>query len=80
MLFLNLYELFYQAHPWFKDINWDVLYEMEAAYKPEVNGELDTQNFMKYDEVAYHLLSFELFVVALRECRLKKRLNFIWIF
>ncbi|KAI3447170.1 hypothetical protein Pfo_003835 [Paulownia fortunei] len=40
-----------KAHPWFKDINWDILYEMEAAYKPEVNGELDTQNFMKYDEV-----------------------------
>ncbi|KAL3825320.1 hypothetical protein ACJIZ3_021349 [Penstemon smallii] len=40
-----------KAHPWFRDINWDKLYEMEAAYKPEVNGELDTQNFMKYDEV-----------------------------
>ncbi|KAL8498065.1 hypothetical protein ACS0TY_021410 [Phlomoides rotata] len=40
-----------KAHPWFKDINWDMLYDMEAAYKPEVNGELDTQNFMKYDEV-----------------------------
>ncbi|KAL6558625.1 hypothetical protein OROMI_018975 [Orobanche minor] len=40
-----------KAHPWFKDIKWDKLYEMEAAYKPEVNGELDTQNFMKYDEV-----------------------------
>ncbi|XP_056859597.1 uncharacterized protein LOC130508243 [Raphanus sativus] len=24
---------------------------MEAAYKPEVNDELDTQNFMKFDEV-----------------------------
>lgn len=30
---------------------WEKLYEMEAAYKPEVNGELDTQNFMKFDEV-----------------------------
>ncbi|KAK4391827.1 Serine/threonine-protein kinase CBK1 [Sesamum angolense] len=44
-----------KAHPWFKDVNWDMLYEMEAAYKPEVNGELDTQNFMKYDEVASHV-------------------------
>ncbi|KAL0337257.1 UNVERIFIED_CONTAM: Serine/threonine-protein kinase CBK1 [Sesamum calycinum] len=44
-----------KAHPWFKDVNWDMLYEMEAAYKPEVNGDLDTQNFMKYDEVASHL-------------------------
>nr|AFK39433.1 unknown [Medicago truncatula] len=24
---------------------------MEAAFKPQVNGELDTQNFMKFDEV-----------------------------
>ncbi|KAK9274780.1 hypothetical protein L1049_022032 [Liquidambar formosana] len=40
-----------KAHPWFKDIIWDKLYEMEAAFKPEVNGELDTQNFMRFDEV-----------------------------
>lgn len=40
-----------QAHPWFKDVAWDKLYDMEAAFKPEVNGELDTQNFMKFDEV-----------------------------
>ncbi|KAH9763125.1 AGC kinase family protein [Citrus sinensis] len=40
-----------KAHPWFKDIAWDKLYEMEAAYKPEVNGVLDTQNFMKFDEM-----------------------------
>ncbi|KAA8534813.1 hypothetical protein F0562_029745 [Nyssa sinensis] len=40
-----------KAHPWFKDIVWNKLYEMEAAFKPEVNGELDTQNFMKFDEV-----------------------------
>lgn len=40
-----------KAHPWFKDIVWDKLYDMDAAYKPEVNGELDTQNFMKLDEV-----------------------------
>ncbi|KAM7513007.1 hypothetical protein LguiB_011882 [Lonicera macranthoides] len=40
-----------KAHPWFKDIVWDKLYEMEAAFKPEVNGELDTQNFIKFDEV-----------------------------
>ncbi|KAM7257951.1 hypothetical protein ACFE04_013692 [Oxalis oulophora] len=39
------------AHPWFKYVAWDKLYEMEAAFKPQVNGELDTQNFMKFDEV-----------------------------
>ncbi|XP_057467959.1 uncharacterized protein LOC130757238 isoform X2 [Actinidia eriantha] len=40
-----------KGHPWFKGIVWDKLYEMEAAFKPEVNGELDTQNFLKFDEV-----------------------------
>ncbi|KAF6152332.1 hypothetical protein GIB67_005986 [Kingdonia uniflora] len=40
-----------KAHPWFKDIIWDKLYEMEAAFKPEVKGELDTQNFLKFDEL-----------------------------
>ncbi|XP_010247369.1 PREDICTED: serine/threonine-protein kinase 38-like [Nelumbo nucifera] len=40
-----------KAHPWFKDVVWDKLYEMDAAFKPEINGELDTQNFMKFDEV-----------------------------
>ncbi|GFS43418.1 AGC (cAMP-dependent, cGMP-dependent and protein kinase C) kinase family protein [Actinidia rufa] len=39
-----------KGHPWFKGIVWDKLYEMEAAFKPEVNGELDTQNFLKFDE------------------------------
>ncbi|OVA08398.1 Protein kinase domain [Macleaya cordata] len=40
-----------KAHPWFKDVVWDKLYEMEAAFKPEINGELDTQNFLKFDEL-----------------------------
>ncbi|KAL4335547.1 hypothetical protein GQ457_07G039810 [Hibiscus cannabinus] len=40
-----------KAHPWFKDTQWDKLYEMDAAFKPHVEGELDTQNFMKFDEV-----------------------------
>ncbi|GAU41383.1 hypothetical protein TSUD_398200 [Trifolium subterraneum] len=40
-----------KAHPWFRDVIWDRLYETEAAFKPRVIGELDTQNFMKFDEV-----------------------------
>ncbi|XP_012574922.1 uncharacterized protein [Cicer arietinum] len=40
-----------KAHPWFRDVVWDNLYETEAAFKPRVIGELDTQNFMKFDEV-----------------------------
>lgn len=40
-----------QAHPFFKGVEWDKLYHMEAAFVPEVNDELDTQNFEKFDEV-----------------------------
>ncbi|XAR61890.1 Non-specific serine/threonine protein kinase [Bertholletia excelsa] len=40
-----------KAHPWFKCIKWDMLYEMEAAYRPTVTGDLDTQNFEKFPEV-----------------------------
>ncbi|GKC42581.1 serine/threonine-protein kinase tricorner [Tanacetum coccineum] len=29
-------------------VKWDMLYKMEAAYKPFVTGELDTQNFEKF--------------------------------
>ncbi|KAJ6719411.1 SERINE/THREONINE-PROTEIN KINASE [Salix purpurea] len=39
-----------KAHPWFKCIEWDKLYQMKAAFIPEVNDELDTQNFEKFDE------------------------------
>ncbi|GJX37444.1 serine/threonine-protein kinase tricorner [Tanacetum coccineum] len=40
-----------KAHPWFNGVKWDMLYEMEAAYKPIVTGELDTQNFEKFPKV-----------------------------
>ncbi|CAN4113688.1 unnamed protein product [Withania somnifera] len=36
-----------KAHPWFKGIDWDKIYQTEAAFVPEVNDELDTQNFEK---------------------------------
>jgi serine/threonine kinase 38 len=47
------------VHPWFREIDWDRIYEMEAAYVPQVNDDLDTQNFEKFDEV-YDLLCFTL--------------------
>lgn len=50
-----------QAHPWFVDVDWDKLYDMEAAFKPEVNGELDTRNFMKFDEVQTDPFTFIMF-------------------
>ena len=42
----------FQAHPWFKGIDWEKIYQMEAAFIPEVNDELDTQNFEKFEEVS----------------------------
>ncbi|KAH0711350.1 hypothetical protein KY289_007309 [Solanum tuberosum] len=41
-----------KAHPWFEGTKWDALYEMKAAYKPIVTGELDTQNFEKFTKVS----------------------------
>ncbi|WCJ35423.1 Protein kinase family protein [Euphorbia peplus] len=40
-----------KAHPWFQCVQWDMLYEMEAAYKPIVHGDLDTQNFEKFPDL-----------------------------
>ncbi|KAL6532429.1 hypothetical protein OROGR_014399 [Orobanche gracilis] len=39
-----------KGHLWFKGIEWDKLYQKEAAFIPEVNDELDTQNFEKFEE------------------------------
>ncbi|KAI0513652.1 hypothetical protein KFK09_009682 [Dendrobium nobile] len=39
-------------HPWFEGLEWDRLYEMEAAFIPNVKDELDTQNFEKFEESA----------------------------
>ncbi|KAK7245355.1 hypothetical protein RIF29_40195 [Crotalaria pallida] len=39
-----------KAHPFFEGTEWDKLYQMEAAFLPEVNDELDTQNFEKFEE------------------------------
>ncbi|KAJ6730920.1 SERINE/THREONINE-PROTEIN KINASE [Salix viminalis] len=39
-----------KAHPWFNGVGWDKLYQMEAAFIPEVKDDLDTQNFEKFEE------------------------------
>ncbi|XP_010556855.1 PREDICTED: serine/threonine-protein kinase tricorner [Tarenaya hassleriana] len=39
-----------KAHPWFNGMEWDKIYQMEAVFIPEVNDDLDTQNFEKFDE------------------------------
>ncbi|KAI4302588.1 hypothetical protein MLD38_038314 [Melastoma candidum] len=43
-----------KAHPWFNGIDWDRIFQMEAAFIPEVNDDLDTQNFEKFDESEHH--------------------------
>lgn len=50
---LSGYWISFQVHPWFKGVDWDRIYHMEAAFIPEVNDELDTQNFEKFDEVLF---------------------------
>lgn len=52
-----------QNHPWFEGIEWDRLYEMEAAFIPNVRDELDTQNFEKFEEVKTFLLSYCLLIL-----------------
>ncbi|CAK7346370.1 unnamed protein product [Dovyalis caffra] len=39
-----------KAHPWFDGVEWNKLYQMEAAFIPEVKDDLDTQNFEKFEE------------------------------
>ena len=46
----HIYFLLFQVHSWFKGVDWDRLYDIEAAFIPEVTDELDTQNFEKFDE------------------------------
>lgn len=49
--------LLYQVHPWFRGIDWDRIYHIDAAFIPEVTDELDTQNFEKFEEVLMYLFS-----------------------
>uniref|UniRef100_A0A6M2EQ00 non-specific serine/threonine protein kinase n=1 Tax=Populus davidiana TaxID=266767 RepID=A0A6M2EQ00_9ROSI len=46
-----------KSHTWFKGTEWDRLYQVEAAFKPEVKDELDTQNFEKFEEMGTSLQS-----------------------
>ncbi|VAH09175.1 unnamed protein product [Triticum turgidum subsp. durum] len=46
-----------KAHTWFRGVQWEKLYQMKAAFIPEVNGELDTQNFEKFEETGAQVQS-----------------------
>lgn len=39
-----------KAHAFFRGIQWDTLYMSKAPYTPDVEGELDTQNFEDFEE------------------------------
>ncbi|XP_020091910.1 serine/threonine-protein kinase tricorner-like isoform X2 [Ananas comosus] len=39
-----------KTHPWFKGVQWNRLYQMEATFVPEVKNDLDTRNFDKFEE------------------------------
>ncbi|XP_019098704.1 PREDICTED: serine/threonine-protein kinase tricorner-like isoform X1 [Camelina sativa] len=39
-----------KTHPWFEGVEWEKIYQTEAAFIPEVNDDLDTQNFEKFDQ------------------------------
>lgn len=41
-----------KSHPWFKDIDWDKLYnrELDPPIKPHLSSATDTRNFEQYDD------------------------------
>ena len=39
-----------KSHPFFNGIDWEHIYDQEAAYKPDVQGELDTRNFEQFED------------------------------
>ncbi|KAI3791008.1 hypothetical protein L2E82_04524 [Cichorium intybus] len=56
-----------KAHPWFRGIDWEIVYQMEATFIPEVNDELDTQKFEKFEEVFQELTTNQ--VLTMEYCR-----------
>lgn len=61
---LVLLGFYLQAHPWFDGVDWERIFQMEAAFIPEVKDELDTQNFEKFDEV-HRYISYSCFLYSL---------------
>lgn len=41
-----------KSHPWFKDIDWEKMYnrELDPPIKPHVSSPTDTRNFEDYDD------------------------------
>ncbi|KOM30143.1 hypothetical protein LR48_Vigan967s001500 [Vigna angularis] len=66
-----------KAHPFFNGVEWERLYQMEAAFIPEVNDELDTQNFEKFDESDHQTQSASRTGGPWRKMLSSKDLNFV---
>ncbi|XP_057722413.1 uncharacterized protein LOC130936366 [Arachis stenosperma] len=66
-----------KAHPFFNGVVWDKLYQMEAAFIPEVNDELDTQNFEKFEESDNHVLKSASRSGPWRKMLSSKDMNFV---
>ncbi|QCD97753.1 serine/threonine-protein kinase tricorner-like [Vigna unguiculata] len=66
-----------KAHPFFNGVEWERLYQMEAAFIPEVNDELDTQNFEKFDESDHQAQSSSRTGGPWRKMLSSKDLNFV---
>ncbi|XP_037410133.1 uncharacterized protein LOC119272879 isoform X2 [Triticum dicoccoides] len=47
-----------KAYPWFRSVELEKLYQMEAAFIPEVIDELDTQNFKNFEVTALPMLNW----------------------
>lgn len=41
----------FQSHPWFNGVQWEILYQMESVFTPEIKDDLDTYNFDDLQEV-----------------------------
>ncbi|CAF2309459.1 unnamed protein product, partial [Brassica napus] len=66
-----------KSHPWFEGVEWEKIYQMEAAYIPEVNDDLDTQNFEKFDEEDHQTLTPSCRTGPWRKMLSSKDINFV---
>ena len=67
----------WQAHPWFEGVEWEKIYQIEAAYIPDVNDNLDTQNFEKFDEEEHQAQTASSRTGPWRKMLSSKDINFV---
>lgn len=53
-----------QSHPYFENVDWDNLRKQTPPIVPQVNSEIDTQNFDDFEsEVETHVISLVISVI-----------------